>query len=172
MSGRNARQRSRPAPVSWVPLLLLVLPLLAACLPAERANPRQIIVEWPEQHRVFMADERTGSVRAFHLAGGAPVLAAQTRVFERSTVRDIKLDAPRGQLWVLGADGVYVHDAHSLALRKRIPLDARDVAEMRVEIHVEGGGIVLLASDQVVLGRIDAASLLASWRPALSLRRG
>jgi len=159
MSGRNARQCM---------LLALLIPLLAACLPAERANPRQMIVEWPEQHLVFMADERIGSVRAFHLAGGAPVLAAQTRVFERSTVRDIKLDASRGQLWVLGADGVYVHDAHSLALRKRIPLDARDAAEMRVE----NGGIVLLASDQVVLGRIDAASLLASWRPASSVRRG
>ena len=168
MSGRNTRQRSMPATVSFVLLLALLAPLLAGCLPADRAIPRQMIVEWPEKHLLFIADERIGSVRVFHLGAGAPVLVAQTRNFERSTVRDIKLDAARQQLWVLGTDGVYVHDAQNLALQKRIPLDARGVAEMRIE----DGGVLLLAGDKVVLGRIDTATLLAVWRSALSVRRG
>lgn len=159
MSGSTIRQYLLPA---------LLVPWLAACLPSERPAPRQTIVEWPAQRLLFIADERIGSVRAFHLGGGAPVLAAQTRTFERSSVRDIQLDPARGRLWVLGADAAYVHDAHSLALQKRIPLDARDVAGMRIE----NGGVTLLASDDVPLGRIDAATLLAVWRPALSVRRG
>lgn len=149
-------------------LLALSVFVLTACLPAERANPRQMVVEWPEKHLLFIADERIGSVRAFHLGAGAPVFAAQTRNFERSTVRDIKLDPVRGQLWVLGADGVYLHDAQSLSLQRRIPLDARDVAELRIE----DGGVILLASGGVMLGRIDVTTLLAVWRSALSVRRG
>lgn len=148
--------------------LLLLISLLAACQPAARENPRQMIVEWPEKRLVFIADERIGSVRAFQVGAGAPVLAAQTRGFERSSVRDIKLDAARRQLWVLGADGVYVHDAQSLVLRKRIPLDARDVAGLRIE----NGGVALLAAGDVLLGRVDTATLVAVWRSALSVRRG
>lgn len=168
MPGRNARQWLMPASASMMPLLALLFLLLAACLPADRTTPRQIVVEWPEKHLVFIADERIGSVQAFYLGAGAPVLAAQTRVFERSTVRDIKLDPARGQLWVLGADAVYVHEVRSLALQKRIPLDARDVAAL----HIENGAVTLLAADGVVLGRIDTATLLALWRPASSVRRG
>ncbi|MFZ2854784.1 MAG: hypothetical protein WAZ34_11835 [Rhodocyclaceae bacterium] len=158
MSGYRIRQCLLP---------VLLIPWLAACLPTERSAPRQTIVEWPEQRLLFIADERIGSVRAFHL-GGAPVPVAQTRTFERSSVRDIQLDPVRGRLWVLGADAAYVHDAHRLALQKRIPLDARDVAGMRIE----NGGVTLLASSNRVLGRIDAATLLALWHPALSVRRG
>jgi hypothetical protein len=168
MSGRNTRQRSMSASVPVVLTLVLLFSLLAACLPADRVNPRQIVVEWPEKHLVFIADERIGSVQAFYLGAGAPVLAAQTRVFERSTVRDIKLDPARGQLWVLGADAVYVHEVRNLALQKRIPLDARDVAAL----HIENGGVTLLTVDGVMLGRIDTASLLALWRPSVSVRRG
>lgn len=168
MSGRNARQWSVPALLPIVLLLSLLVPLLFACLPAERANPRQMTIEWPEKRLLFIADERVGSVRVFQLGAGAPVFVAQTRSFERSTVRDIKLDAVRGQLWVLGADGVYVHDPLTMRLQKRIPLDARDVVEMRIE----DGGVTLLASGDVELGRIDTATLLAVWRSALSVRRG
>lgn len=159
MPGYRIRQCLLPA---------LLVPWLAACLPTERPAPRQMIVEWPEQRLLFIADERIGSVRAFHLSGGAPLLAAQTRTFERSSVRDIQLDQARGRLWVLGADAVYVHDAHGLLLQKRIPLDARNVAGLRIE----QSGITLLASGDLPLGHIDSATWLAVWRPVLSLRRG
>lgn len=146
----------------------LLFPWLAACLPAERLAPRQAIVEWPAQRLLFIADERIGSVRAFHLGGGVPLLAAQTRPSERSSVRDIQLDPARGRLWVLGADAVYVHDARGLRLQKRIPLEARDVAALRIEPD----GVILLAGGAVPLGRIDAATLLAVWHPVPSMRRG
>lgn len=159
MFGRTARQ--------WLSLVLFAS-LLAACQPEVGAKARQIIVEWPENQLLFIADERTGGVKAFRLGAGAPVFTAQTRVFERSTVRDIMLDPARNQLWVLGADGVYVHDARNLALLKRIPLNARDVAGMVIEEEC----VILLAADGVQLGRIDTATLLALWHPALSVRRG
>jgi hypothetical protein len=53
-------------------------------------------------------------------------------------------------------------------LLKRIPLNARDVAGM----VIEEGRVILLATDGVQLGRIDTATLLAVWHPALSVRRG
>lgn len=159
MSGRSA--------YPWL-LLFCLLPLFVACLPADRAMPRQMVVEWAEKRLVFVADERIGSVRAFSLGSGAPVLVAQTRTFERSTVRDIKLDAARRQLWVLGADDVYVHDAQSLTLLKRIPLEARDVSEMRIE----DGDVTLLTTGKIILGRIDMTTRVALWRSALGVRRG
>lgn len=165
MTGHPARQR--PAPTCVAVLLAVCTLLLAGCLPANRSTPRQTIIEWPEKRLIFMADERVGSVRAFHSGTGTPILAAQTRTFERSSVRDIQLDKTRGQLWVLGPDAAYVHDAGTLALLKRIPLESRDVAEMRIEED----GVTLLASDSVVLGRIDMKTRLAAWRPALSVRR-
>ncbi len=167
MSGYRAHRRLAPASASALLFAAFLLPLLAACLPVERATPHQMVLEWTEKNRVYIADERIGSVRAFHLGNGAPVLVAQTRSFERSSVRDIKLDTARGQLWVLGSDGVYLHDAHTLRQLKRIPLDARDVAEMRIE----DDGVILLATGHVMLGRIDAATRVALWRSALSLRR-
>lgn len=168
MSGYRARQRLVPASAAVLFFAAFLLPLLAACQPAERATPRQMVIEWTEKHLVYIADERIGGVRVFHLGSGAPVLVAQTRSFERSSVRDIKLDAARGQLWVLGSDGVYLHDATSLRQLKRIPLDARDVVEMRIE----DDGVILLATGNVMLGRIDTATRVALWRSALSLRRG
>lgn len=160
MSGRSVSQ--------WLSAVFFLIFLLVACQPAGHVIPRQMVVEWAEKRLVFIADERNGSVRAFHLGASAPVFVAQTRCFERATVRDVKLDAMRGQLWVLGAESVYVHDVHGLVLLKRIPLDARDVAEM----HIENGEVVLLASGGIVLGHVNTEARLAVWRPALSLRRG
>jgi hypothetical protein len=168
MSGYRARQRLVPASAAVLFFAAFLLPLLATYLPAEHAAPRQIVLEWTEKHLVYIADERIGGVRAFHLGNGAPVLVAQTRSFERSSVRDIKLDAARGQLWVLGNDGIYLHDAQSLQQLKRIPLDARDVAEMRIE----DDGVILLATGGVILGYIDTATRVALWRSTVSVRRG
>jgi hypothetical protein len=168
MSAPCARQQFVPTSASVLFFAVFLLPLLAACLPAERAAPRQMVLEWAEKHLVYIADERIGGVRAFQLGSGAPVLVAQTRSFERSSVRDIKLDAARGQLWVLGNDGIYLHDAQSLQQLKRIPLDARDVAEMRIE----DDGVILLATGGVILGYIDTATRVALWRSTVSVRRG
>lgn len=152
MPGPSARQR-----LSLASLLVLSL---AACLPAERTVPRQIVVEWPARHLAFIADERVGSVKAFRIGAGAPVLVAQSSPFSRSAVLDLQLDAARGRLWVLGRDSVDLHAAEGLALRKRLPLDARAVARLRVE----GDGVVLLAAGGEILGRIDPARLIAVWR--------
>ena len=167
MSGRHAGQYPAPTSASVLPLAALLLLLLAACLPTERAIPHQMLVEWAEKHLVFIADERIGGVHAFHLGNGAPVLVAQTHTFERSSVRDLKLDATRQQLWVLGDDGIYVHDAQNLRQLKRIPLDGREVAEMRIE----DAGVTMLAIGGVVLGRVDAATRVAFWRSAFSPSR-
>lgn len=167
MSGSSARQRRSLAfPRSLTTLLLL--PLLAACLPADGTIPRQISVEWPEKRLAFIADERLGSVRAFRIGSGAPILVAQSTPRARTAVRDLALDAQRGELWVLGRDSVDVHVAETLAPRWRIPLEARDVARLRLGAD----GIELHAASGVLLGRIDRRTRVAVWRPAWQVRAG
>jgi hypothetical protein len=69
---------------------------------------------------------------------------------------------------VLGSDGLYVHDADSLALQRRIPLDGHVATTLRID----DGNVTLLDADHRVLGRIDSATLLTTWLPAFSVRRG
>lgn len=152
MSGYSARQ--------WLLLAPIVL-LLAACQLENRATPRQSVVEWPENRLLFIADERSGAVQAFYLGNGAPVRVALSRQDTRQTVRDMKLDARHGQLWVLGQNSVDILDARGLALHKRIPLDARDVASLRMGAT----GATLLAANGETLGDIDTARLIATWQP-------
>lgn len=152
MSGLPARQ--------WL-LLATTLLLLAACLPENRTQHRQTLVEWPEKKLLFMADERSGMVQVFYLGNGAPLRIAQSQQLARHSVRDMKIDPDREALWVLGNDTVDVHDPRTLKLRKRIALDARDVAQLQLG-H---GGILLLASNGELLGHVDPARLIANWQP-------
>lgn len=149
-------------------LFLLALPLLAACLPEERRVARQIVAEWPEKRMVFIADERVGSVNVFLVGGGAPVRVAQSAPFSRAAVLDLQLDAGRGLLWVLGRDSIDVHAADGLALRKRVPLDARNVAALRLE----DDGVALFDADGALLGRVDASRQVAVWRARPSMPAG
>ncbi|MEI7430562.1 MAG: hypothetical protein WCL27_08900 [Betaproteobacteria bacterium] len=109
-------------------LLAFVAYILVACQFEDQLIPVQRVVEWPEQRLVFIADSRTGQVRSFFLGNGAPVLFAQTRRDQRSSVRDLRLDSQHQQLWVLGDDSVDVYEARNLMLQKRLPLDAQEVS--------------------------------------------
>lgn len=148
-------------------LLVFLLLTLTACIPAGETSARQFVIEWPEQNLVFIADTRIGHVQSFRMANaGAPVMFAQTRGVQRASVRDIQIDRQRGQLWVLGDDGVYVHKARGLTLQKRIPLDTHQALSMRIEPD----RVVLLSDTGEPIGQIDRGSLVASW--SLPLRRG
>ena len=128
MSGRRVCQYS---------LLALVAYLLVACQSADQLIAAQRVVEWPEQHLVYIADSRTGQVRSFFLGNGAPVFFAQTRSAQRTSVRDLRLDSQHNQLWVLGDDAVDIYDARGLVLQKRLPLDAQDASALGIEAKRE-----------------------------------
>ena len=145
--------------VSRYLLLVVFLPMLAACLPENEMMARQYVVEWPEQHLLFIADSRVGKVQSFFLGSGAPVASAQSHDAQRSSVRDLQLDAQRGQLWVLGDDGVSVHKARGLVLQKHISLDTQQVSTMRIE----DGRVVLFDDTGERVGQIDPRTLVASW---------
>jgi hypothetical protein len=96
--------------------------LMTACSFAPDGLPaRQVSVLWPEGHRLYVADSRQGVVRAFATHDG-PRAAGEGRAPGRRGVLDMKLDAARGRLWVLGTDAIYVHDAASLILLHRYPV--------------------------------------------------
>lgn len=152
MSGRNV----------FLGLLLALIAIpLAASLRADAApepvpEPGQYLVEWSEQHLLFVADERSSRIQSFHLGTGAPVVYAQTRRHQHSRVRDMQLDAQRGKLWVLGYNGVSVYDARSLVLQRYIPLEGASISVMRIE----SDRVVLVAGSGVPVGEIDSRGRL------------
>jgi hypothetical protein len=137
--------------------VLLALLSLAACESTEKPVARQVVVDWPEEQLAFVADTRVGRVQSYRLGGGA--LVAQTQGVSRASVRDIRLEPQGNKLWVLGNDGVYLYAARGLALQKHFPLPVRKVAALRLE----AGGVLLLDHSGVAVGRIDSATLVASW---------
>lgn len=152
---------------SFACCLLCLLPMLSACQPESRGVDRQVVVEWPAQQRVFVADRRVGRVQSFSLpAAGAPLLSAQTSAIGPAAIADIRLEAAREQLWVLADNGVYVYAARSLRLQKYLPLAARRVAALRLGAT----GVLLVDGEGAPLARIDSETLVASW-PA-SVDRG
>lgn len=157
MSGRRVSQYS---------LLLFLLYLLPGCQSSDRVLPLQSVLEWPEQHLLFVADSRQGKVQSFFLGSGAPVPFAQTHDPQRNSVRDLQLDTQRGQLWVLGNDGISVHKARGLIRQKHIPLNGQLVSAM----HIDAGNVWLLDGAGERIGQIDQRTLVASW--LLGDRRG
>ena len=150
MSGRRVSQYS---------LLLALLCLLPGCQSSDRVLPLQSVLEWPEQHLLFIADSRQGKVQSFFLGSGAPVPFAQTHDPQRSSVRDLQLDTQRGQLWVLGNDGISVHKARGLIRQKHIPLNGQMVSALRID----AGNVWLLDGLGERVGQIDQRTLVASW---------
>jgi len=147
-------------------LLLFASALLAACQPETSLAARQVQAAWPEQHLLFIADSRMGRVNAFFLGNGAPVFFAQTRSGGRASVRDLQLDVARGQLWVLGDDGVSVYDARRLQLEQQIPVNTQDISALRLEADT----VMLLGASGEPVGQVDRRAFAASVRfPA---RRG
>jgi hypothetical protein len=113
------------------PLLAL---LMTACSSApDGMPPRQVTQLWPENHRLYVADSRQGVVRAFSTYED-PRAAAEGRALGRRAVLDMKLDTARGQLWVLGTDAVYLHDAVSMILLHRYPVVGSVTAQSRLSV--------------------------------------
>lgn len=140
-------------------LTLFALLSLIACQRAPIVHASQSVLEWPDQRLLFVADSRQGKVQSFLLDGnGTPAPFAQTHDPQRSSVRDLKLDPQRGRLWVLGAEGVFVHKARGLVLQKHLVLDTRMVANL----SIDGNRVWLLDSSGRRVAQIDAASLTTS----------
>ena len=142
--------------------VLFALLALAACESAEKPVARQVVVDWPEENLVFVADSRVGRVQSYRLGGGP--LVAQTQGVRRASVRDIRLEPLDNRLWVLGNDGVYLYAARGLVLQKQFPLGVRKISALRIE----AGGVLLLDQSGVAVGRVDSATLVASWALPLS----
>lgn len=99
--------------------------LLAACetTPEVLPPPRQITLDWPEHHRLLVADNRQGVVRAFSTFDG-PRAAGEARAPGRRAVLAMVLDKAGSRLWVRGPQAVYLHDAASLVLLETYPAAA------------------------------------------------
>ncbi len=140
-------------------LFSLLLPLLlAGCVTDDEGS--KINVQWPEQRVVFVADVRIGTVLAL-MENDRGRLVAKTDVPLRSSVRSMFLDKAHGQLWVLGSNAIDVHDARSLVLKKHIALKMPATA---TSLKQDESGISLYSASGALLGRIDAHTLVASWR--------
>ncbi len=143
-------------------MCLVPVLLLAACQPAELRAPRQSVVEWTDQHLLFVADERSSQVRAFHLGTGAPVQLAESRSGRHARVRDMQVDASHGRLWVHGYSGVSVFDARTLVLQRFIPLEGAHLSALRLD----GERVRLFSESGEAAGAIDrrggALGLLAA----------
>lgn len=127
---------------------------LAACGPVARGPGQPVLVEWKEQRLVFVADHRMGMVRSFFLSNGSPVFFAQSPHGERSSVRDLQVDPAKGELWVLGDDGVTVYSAREL---KRLRHYAVDIGRAD-RLQRDADGVVLLSASGERLARIRGVS--------------
>lgn len=164
MSAATGSSRLQPA------LFAAALALfLTACQPADHvAMGKRVEAKWAERQLLFVADPAIGNVRVFHLRA-APVLIAELRAPGRREVRDIRIDAERGRIWVLGGGAVYLHDARSFSLVKRIP-GAGSAAE-RLAL-ADSGVPQVLDTEGRVLAQIDPVTLAAErhW-PVRAARR-
>lgn len=127
-----------------------------ACQPADPAHiGKRVEAKWVDRQLLFVGDSRQGNVRVFHMRA-SPLQIAEIRAPGRSAVRDIALDPSAGRIWVLGEGAVYLHDARSFSLVRRIP----GVGSGTMRIALEAGGAPLLVgADGVQLARIDPATL-------------
>lgn len=129
---------------------------LAACQPGENAGAgKRVEARWVDRQLLFVGDARLGTVRVYHLRA-APLLVGEMRAAGRDAIRDILVDATAGRVWVLGDGAVYLHDARSFALVRRIP--AVGAGAMRLALGDDGAPL-LVAGDGALLARIDPASL-------------
>lgn len=125
-----------------------VLALVAGCGRADSRGQREIA--WQEQQLLFLADHRNGFVRVFDLRNG-PVPRASLAVPSRRYVADMKLDAGRGELWVLGDDAVYRYDARSFALLERRGLPTNTGPDRTLELDGDGVPVLLAAGLRIRL---------------------
>lgn len=134
---------------------------LIACQPADRAeHAKRVEAKWVDRQLLFVGDPAWGNVRVFHLRP-VPQMIAELRAPGRSGVRDISLDPAAGRIWVLGDGDLYLHDARTFSLVKRIPA----VGSGSVRLALDAGGApLLIAENGAQLARIDPLSLAVERR--------
>ena len=129
---------------------------LTACLPADgAAMHKRVEAKWIDRQLLFVGDPRLGTVRVYHLRA-APLLVAELRAPGRNTVRDISLDTAGNRIWVLGDGAVYLHDARTFSLVKRIPAVGSGTVRLALDA---AGAPLLIAENGTQLARIDPVSL-------------
>ena len=133
---------------------------LIACQPADRAEQaKRIEAKWVDRQLLFVGDP-AGKGSRLPPATGA---ATDRRVAGtgRSGVRDVSLDPAAGRIWVLGDGALYLHDARTFSLVKRIPA----VGSGSVRLALDAGGApLLIAENGAQLARIDPLSLAVEQR--------
>lgn len=140
-----------------LPALLLPL-LLAACISEDGST--LINVQWPEQRVVFVADSQAGTVSAM-TRNDAGHLQAKADGSLPASVLNMVLDKEHNNLWVLGSNGIDVLDAYSLELKQHIAVNTPATPAV---LKRDTSGISLYSVTGALLGRIDAHTLVASWR--------
>ncbi|MDQ5903131.1 MAG: hypothetical protein QG672_718 [Pseudomonadota bacterium] len=129
---------------------------LAACQPADRAVvQKRVEAKWVDRQLLFVGDPRLGTVRIYHLRA-APLMVGELRAPGRNEVRDISLDTTNGRIWVLGDGALYLHDARTYSLVKRIP--AVGSGTVRVALDAAGAPL-LIAENGTQLARVDLQTL-------------
>lgn len=150
MTAPTATRRGSAAGLTLA--LATLLFAVAACRPVgEIATGKHIEVQWEERQLLLVGDARTGSARVFHMRA-APLLIGEMRAPGRTAVRDIRIDAARQRVWILGEAAVYVHDARTWSLIRRIPAPA--AAAERLELAADGAPL-LIGDDGRRLARIE-----------------
>lgn len=163
-SGNSSLQSVFGSAIAAAALMLA----LSACQPADRAAVhKRVEAKWVDRQLLFVGDSRLGSVRVYHLRA-APQQIAELRAPGRNEVRDIALDPAGNRIWVLGDGAVYLHDARSFSLVKRIP--AVGSGTVRLALDAEGAPL-LIAENGIQLARIDPLSLTVQ-RQQLAGREG
>ena len=132
-----------------------------ACQPANPAKiGKRVEAKWVDRQLLFVGDSRQGAIRVFHMRA-SPLQVAEIRAPGRDTVRDIALDPAAGRIWVLGDGAVFLHDARTFSLVRRIP--GAGSASTRLALDA-GGAPLLLDADGVQLARVDPATLFLQWQ--------
>ena len=134
---------------------------LNACQPADRAAvEKRVEAKWEDRQLLFVGDAGRGQVKVFHLRA-APQYVGELRAPGRMAVQDIRVDPTGGRIWVLGDAAVYVHDARSFSLIRRIPLPSSEVARLELD---EAGSPLLISSAGSIVGRVEPLTLSAQPR--------
>lgn len=129
---------------------------LAACQPADRAAmQKRVEAKWVDRQLLFVGDPRLGTVRVYHLRA-APLMVAELRAPGRNEVRDISLDTASGRIWVLGDGALYLHDANTYSLVRRIPAVGSGIERIALDAV---GAPLLIAGDGTQLARVDPLTL-------------
>ena len=143
-------------------LVLVALTIfLAACQPTNPVvMPKRVEIKWADRQLLFIGDERLGTVRVFHTRA-APLLITEINAPDRTSVRDLAIDAQSRRIWILGDGAVYLHDAQTYSLIRKVA----GVGSAAVRLMLDTNGAPqLMASDGSRLASIDPASLLVQHR--------